>query len=438
MRMLKVAVPLSESFRLGYLLRTVIAAALSALVPIVAWPQEALRNSLAGAEAAAAQARALERQDYNLKIGNAKLLANAYLGLEYNDNIRYLDAQKQQDFILHPQVNTSVTWPVTVRNVLSFSLGLGYTKYLDHSEFDYMVVTPGSQLAFDIFISDLKLTFYDRFSYYQDPGVEASVSGVAAYGGIENAAGLNVSWDLNQAILTGGYAHTVFIPDQDIFDYLTRSSELFLIQASFLPNRTISLGPEGTAALTHYDHSFLHDAVSYSAGVFVEGKLSQYIRAAMRAGYVAYDFDQNRFALVAQNPKTYYFSVSAAHTVSQYIQHTLSGGREVRLGTFADFQEQFFARYTVNWNIFRQIGLATQFSYEHGRYPAVALGTGGVTPVYVGGEEYNRIGGIVTVKYQVMEKLTSTLTYRYWLKQSDVHSRDYTQNSITVGLTYRF
>ena len=404
----------------------------------VAWPQEALRHSLAGEQAAAARARALENQDYNLKIGNARFLANTSLSTEYNDNVRYRDTLKQSDVILRPQVNSSLYWPITARNVLTFSLGLGYNKYVRHSEYDYMLITPGSQLSFDLFVKDFVFTFYDRFAYTQDPGENASLSGVARYGGIDNSAGLNAIWDLNQAVLAAGYAHNIFIPDQTAFEYLDRSSELFLTRLSFLPNQTVAFGPEGTASLTSYDQSFLHDALSYSGGAFAEVKVSPHLRFGVHGGYVAYNFDDGGITVAAENPSTYYFNANISHTISQFIQHSLSGGRDLRLGTYSDFEEQYFARYNITWTIKQNLGLGTSLFYENGSYPPLALLVGSSTPVFIGGEDYDRVGATVTLNYRFMEKLTSTLSYRILLKDSDVNSRDYTQNSINLGLTYRF
>jgi len=38
----------------------------------------------------------------------------------------------------------------------------------------------------------------------------------------------------------------------------------------------------------------------------------------------------------------------------------------------------------------------------------------------------------------LMEKLSAGVAYRFTLKVSDATSREYAQNALTVGLTYRF
>ena len=62
-------------------------------------------------------------------------------------------------------------WPITQLNTLKLDLGVGYAFYLDHSEYNTngLLLSPGSQLAFDIFVGDFRINIHDRFSLEQDP-----------------------------------------------------------------------------------------------------------------------------------------------------------------------------------------------------------------------------------------------------------------------------
>src|SRR5438876_11944603 len=76
--------------------------------------QEALRMSMASAEAAEARRKAASTLGYyNLKLGTTAWRFGAGLGLEYTDNVGLNANRKEDDFIFRPQVNAEMLWPVT-------------------------------------------------------------------------------------------------------------------------------------------------------------------------------------------------------------------------------------------------------------------------------------------------------------------------------------
>jgi hypothetical protein len=399
--------------------------------------QEALRESLAGERAAAARKEALERQAYNIQTGQLRLLAGAGLKLEYSDNITYVDAKPQSDFILTPQVNTRAYWPISEANALTVSLGLGYVKYFQHDENDYFLLEPGSAVALDLFVKDFRFTVYDRASYTLDPLDSGAIRGVARYGGLQNTAGLDAFWDQNELILAAGYGHFNFISGTADYEYLDRGTELFLLKASFMPDKMVTVGPEATASINNYRDPLLSDSVSYSAGAFADLKLSQYLRVTARAGYVAYDFTPSGDLSLTEDLQTYYFSLGVNHVMNERITHALSGGREVRLGYYADYEELFYVRYNINWNVIRNVGFNTSLFYEHGTQPPYVREDENYIYIFLG-ETYDRFGGTVSLSHQFLEKLAGRLSYRYTLRTSDTDYRDYAQNAVTVDVTYRF
>lgn len=401
--------------------------------------QDAFRHSLAGERAVRRQT--LTPPNYNIRFKNVSFLVESSLRLELNDNVRYNDSDTediQEDLILTPELSTRVHWPITERNALNFSLGIGYNKYINHSEYDYLLITPGSQLSWDIFVKDFRFTFFDRFSYTQDPGQNAAIAGVARYGGLDNSAGVNAVWDLNDLVINLGYAHQNFIPDQEEFEYLTRSSELLVARGAFLLDNGIALGPEATASFVSYDEPILNNAFAYSIGGFAEAQLSPHMRVGAHAGFVSYEFEESGQSIPQEHPKTYYFSVDLNHRINEYIRHTLSGGRDIESGTFSDFREEFYGRYAIDWNIIRNVRLGTAFYFEHGRVPSLVIQQGATLRRFLNEETYDRFGASVSASYQLMQKLRTTLAYRFTIRDSDLQFRDYTQNALTLGFIYRF
>src|SRR5947209_8381581 len=132
--------------------------------------QEALRLSLAGAEAAEARRQAASTIGfYNLKLGPTGWRFGAGLGLQYSDNVNLGSANSGGDFSLSPQINAQMLWPVTDKNTLNLSVGMGYLAYLTHSELDRIFITPVSELSFDMYVPDyLVINLHDRFSVLQN------------------------------------------------------------------------------------------------------------------------------------------------------------------------------------------------------------------------------------------------------------------------------
>jgi len=413
-----------------------LAALLCACAP-PARAQEALRESLAGEKAAAARKQALENQTYNLKAGPVKLSFDTSLSVELNDNVNLSDVDPQGDLILRPQLGTRLFWPLTEKNALNFSIGLGYAAYMRQTVYDRMFITPDSELAFDLFVRDFRFTFFDRFSYSEDPLGNGAISGVGNYGGLNNTVGLNVLWDLNKAVLSAGYGHANFVSATSLYDYLNRASEQLFTRASFLLNSTTAAGVEATGSQTAYDLSFLNDNTGWSAGVFLDWKLSPHLRFAGHVGYVSYDFQTQGIIGSAGNPNTYYFNLALDHTLNRFLSYSLTAGREVQLGTYSDFQEVFSVHLDTSWKIIKDLSLGTGLFYEHGYYPPVVVYLG-PNPTFFFGDTYDRFGAALSLGYRLMKKLDANLGYRLTLKDSAKPNLNYTQNALTLGVTYHF
>lgn len=201
--------------------------------------QDAIRPSLAGEASAEARRQSIDQIPYNLQLGPMKLRFSATLGFEYNDNVNLSEdasaflpgpfgpvlvtTEQQSDFIIRPQLNINTLWPITQLNTLRLDVGIGYAFYMDHwdDNTNGLLINPGSQLSFDIFVGDFRINIHDRFSLEQDPVAEVGLSNVADYGRFQNTAGISALWDLNAAVVTLGYDHYNYISTEDLFDTST-------------------------------------------------------------------------------------------------------------------------------------------------------------------------------------------------------------------------
>ena len=422
----------------------------SLLAAGMASAQDSLRNSLAGDAAAEAQRQQQANQLYTYKAGDFRLLVVPSLEMDYNDNVTLLKTNAQSDFILKPLLQLTGSYPVTQQNLLSFSAGVGYDEYLEHSQYSAFRVKSDSLLSFDMYIKDFLIDFHDRVSFFEDPSYEPSLAGTAVYGGLMNSAGLTTTWDLEDVVLTLGYDHQIFLSSSRLFSYLNQSSELPLARAGLRFSSQLTAGIEGTASFTSYDQYVLNKNQSYSAGVYADWRPGSFLQVQPRAGYAIYQFQHTSEAfeiyhlygsglsiivpvgesIQTANLSTWYADLTVSHQASEAVSYSFNAGHEIRLGIQADLIEDWYVRPNITWKIVKDLNLNTSLYYQHGQEGAGNV-TGNLT------ETYDWYGGGLNVSYPVMKKLLLTLNYRLTLRSSDIPDREYAQNIVGIKLTYQ-
>jgi hypothetical protein len=422
--------------------------------------QDAIRPSLAGEASAEARRQSIENIPYNLQLGPMKLRFSATLGLEYNDNVNLAEdgsaifltstgpvlvtTEQQSDFIIRPQVNVNLLWPITQLNTFKLDLGIGYAFYMDHSDYNTnsILLSPGSQLAFDIFVGDFRINLHDRFSLEQDPIAELSLSNVADYGRFQNTAGISVLWDLNAAVVTVGYDHYNFISTTDLFDYLDRNAEMVTASIAITPSSTMSVGLEGAFVDSYYDQNVLNDSITYSAGVFLETQITGFVKLRLAGGYQHIDFDNTGIVNDPNDVEDYYANALLSHRVNSVLTHSLSLGHENQLGINSNYITLNYVRHTANWNILYHTLLSTELFYEDAddsaASPFLAPAPGVIVFNPFVSEHIHRYGGALSLGYQLTPHVTLGFRYQYTKKDSDQVLRDYSQNRVSLDGTYSF
>ncbi len=403
--------------------------------PSILRAQDAVRPSLAGEAAAEARRQDIDRIPYNLMMGPVRLRVSATVGVEYNDNINFAEVNTQDDVIIRPNVDIDAIWPVTQLNTLRLDLGLGYAFYLDHSEDNTngILIAPKSQIALDIFVGDFRINLHDRMLLQQDPIQQPALSNVADYGRFENTAGVGVLWDLNKALVTLGYDHYNYVSTTDEFNYLNRNAEELSGAIEALVSSTTGVGIEGNAVFTYYDQHVLNDSNTYSLGAFVESQLTNNLKVRVAGGYQWIDFDRNAvdfFGVLVPDQKDaddFYANILIGHRLNAVFSHSLSAGHENQLGINSNYITLNYVRYTTTWNLIRRTLLSTEFFFED------ADESGGFID-----EHFHRLGGAITLGYQLTPHVTLGLRYQGTSKDSDVQLRDYTQNRVSLDGTYSF
>jgi hypothetical protein len=392
--------------------------------------QDAIRPSLAGQSAAEARHQSTEQIPYNLLAGPVRFLFSVTTGVEYNDNINLSQTNRQNDVIIRPQFNINAIWPVTQLNTLKLDLGLGYSFYIKHPNADTngVILAPGSQLAFDIFVQDFRINLHNRFSLQQDPVAELQVSNVVDYGRFQNTAGVSVLWDLNKAVLTFGYDHYTYVSTASTFSYLDRNAEELNLSAYFALSSTTGAGLETAAVYTYYSQNFLNNSVAFNIGPFVETQLTNYLKLRAAAGYQLINFASGGGVDDTNNANDFYANLLLSHRINAAITQSIAVGHETQLSLESNYVVLNYVRYTANWAIIRGGLLSIEGFYEDGHDDSSSPFS----------EQIQRYGGAATLAYQLTPHVTLGLRYQYIQKQSDLPFRDYKQNSVTFDGTYSF
>jgi hypothetical protein len=392
--------------------------------------QESLRLSLASEAAAAARRAALENQIGNIQIGRASLFAGGGFGLELNDNVSYTDSPRQEDIILHPGASLAGSIPLSEANELYLSLDIGYSKYLRYSQYDRLLIAPGSQLAFDVYIKDFHFNLHDRVSVTESPVAQGTISGTGFYNEFANVAGLSVDWDLNNVVVSAGFDHENAISLSSEFAYLDRRAEAFFARATFQLSQSLTAGPEASVGVTDYSENILNDSFNYSLGLFADWQASEHVHIKPRVGYTFYTFSPVPKLPTPADSGNYFFGVEIKQQLNDSVELSVDAGRQLLLGINSNLIDLWYVRPKAGIKLFEKAGLVTFFTFEQG------IDSG--NPVFAPNEQYTLLGGGLSTSYQLMEKVLLRLEYDYTVKTSDIPTRSYHQNRILLQVQYTF
>lgn len=427
----------SISWQQGGWVQSLAAAAGLLLFAGQARSQEALRMSLAGDLAAETQRQAANSLGYyNLHLGPTAWQFSSGLGLEYDDNIRLQSENQQGDFILRPDLNTQMHWPVTQWNSLDVSVGAGYSAYVTHSDLNQFYMSPGSGLSFNIYVGDCVINLHDWISIteysYQNP----STSNNGSSSRLENAAGTSALWDLNYVVTQLGYDHVNDISLGSSQQEPDAASDNWFMNAGVRVLPELMVGVESGVGLISYDQGQSApqqpDATQWNAGAFGKWQVSEHINARLDAGWTDYSPAATSGFTNLSSSANMYFQLLITHQVNQFFDYILSASRITESTFYGQPYDTYTVRLQPNWRIFRKYTLSTPFWWEKGDQLA--------SNVYglAGANNYDQYGAGITIGREITKKLSGTLGYQFVKETSSESSLNYTVNIVSLNFSYRF
>lgn len=421
--------------------------------------QEVARPSLARIKEQPALATA-----YNLKLGPILVNLGAGFGTEFIDNVNLASdsgtgPKPESDLTLKGNLNLAAQWQVTKLNTLRLSMGVTYTKYLEHPELDTrgLSLSPDSAISFNIYTGDFRINLHNQFSLQQDPVSEGSVSNVAFLTRFTNTIGFSVLWDLNDVLISLGYDHTNLITlgaastgstnqTTDV-SFLDRQTDEISSSAFFHVAANVGAGLEATAYSTRFTNDSQRDATGFSIGPFFEVQLSRYTKFSASFGYqarfsqnqsdVSQSFVDNPFVTIQDqlnagteksgNTGALYGNLTIAHRLNRWYVDSLSIGRQNQIGLLSDQSLINYVNYRATAQLFPT---------------AVVTATFFVNDVHQSGgfvaADYVQAGASLSMIFVVTKKMTVSPSYQYTQKFAGDETASYRQNRLGVTFSYRF
>ena len=387
-----------------------------------------------------------ERDRYNFAVGPMRFSLAAGLGIEFNDNIFLSDSDRVSDFIFRPSLSVDTSWKLSDTNTLHLGVDLSYAKYIDHDELDTdgILVSPTSELAFTFEIGAVKVTIRDRGSYQEDTYDLPVLSNVVRYRRAENQIGLEAEWALNQSVsITAGYDHFNLWTFDPEFSADERAVDTFFLKPAFQITPTVKIGAVGAFSAINFHEDTRNDGTNVLVGPFIEWKLSEVMTLYVEGGFQDLNFDgSSNFdsdflkglskaerALFEddEDSSSWYVKFELNHQANDYFSEKLSGSKTSEISIGSNYYELYHIEYSADWkNFFANTEFSPSLFFEH--YETSGLG----------GENANRFGAALGLRYNLTNSITLGLDYRFIWKDSNLEDSDYYQNLAFLSIYYKF
>ncbi len=365
--------------------------------------------------------------------GPVRFSFGSHVGLEFNDNVGYNQSAPQADMIVDAGLDADLVWPATDQSELSLNAGIGYVRYLANPVYNRFQTTPDSSLTWRMTFDDGALAFFDTFTYSPAVNLQGAFAGVGKLTTLENSSGVRITWTPRQWDLEASYSHEIYFSQGSEAQYLDHASEYFFGRAGRSFAEATQAGVEGSASPTHYTQATQPGSTSCSLGPYFQWQITEATRVNARGGWTLYSFDSTSNSNQARRLNSYYAGLQVNHRLTPYFSEALDLERSVQLGLNqgSAYIEQLTAAASVNWLLTDWTTLGANLSYEHGTQPLTEAG-------FVGNEIYDRFGGGHTLAWQLATRVSTSIAFNHWLRQSSVADRNYSDNSLTFRLNWNF
>jgi hypothetical protein len=348
------------------------------------------------------------------------------VGYLYTDNANTTDISKLSQNQVFENLNVDLVWPLSPFNRIDLRLGgqVQENFYSNGSNALNLAITPGSQMQLQARVGDFLLTTFERVTVIQDPVSDPSVAGQTNLNRFSNTIGAGVELPLYRAdfSLTVSYTYS----DQFGGTTITTAGEGGTLlnsfhlgsKMAFQLSPTLSYGVEGNATYNAGDGRF--DFYVFSLGPFIRGNITRLIEVDAGIGPLL-------SAGPAGEPPQYYGFLAIRYRLNPIVQ-LLAG-----VDHDTEFSSGLGVTQNNNVHLTVQASLTPRWTVITGPY--VNFGTV-VTGEFPGA--YTQIGVTAESVYRFTKRLTCDLSYRFAKRNGEGVGASYSQNLVSVALTYGF
>lgn len=385
--------------------------------------------------------RSVTNQPYNIKLGPIPFRMSAGFDIEFTDNSERSNVNKSPDFILLPRIDLTGSVRLTSFASLSLSLGVGYLKYLNHSENDRLLplaaasLNPEGGIAFNIKIGKFLINVFDRPETPQFQADAVTQRNQTQYQQFSNVAGVSILWDINSRTnATFRYSHSNSISLGSHSSSTDGSSDTFLTSLSCKLSDSLGVGLEAGTTNTKYKEPFLNSSTTYHAGPFFSLRASEFLQIQASAGYQGGSYGSGGAVADDSSLASYYANISISNNLNPQLSHSLSFGHESRIGAFSNSTEVNYVRYQATWNVIRNASLGFFSSLED------IQESGGLFAQHL----HNFTIGLHTA-FLLTKHISIGLAYEFTKREADggdasldANNLAFDENRISVHLGYTF
>jgi len=370
----------------------------------------------------------------------------AYSSVESDDNIYLSRDNNASDLILGEGVDVGLNWPATGRSTLQLNSQLGYYVYLQHPEFNFIQISPGSALTWGFSLNDWDITFFDQFNYSRNVSSAASISNINGIPILDNTAGARAQWHPGQWLLETGYSYDKHLSTATEYNYLNFGANYLYARGGwrFSPNGT--LGVEGSVSFTDYSEPVQPNSTSYSVGPYLEWQVDPAVHVSLHGGPTFYEFAAVSSGTAQANLNSYYVSFEVTHKFNQFLSEDLTINRSVSPSFYqgSAYTEQLTAAYSVSWYAKPWLSFNLVLNYQNGQQPLQEITQvyfppfGLVNELQNITENFDRYGFTLGANYQLTEHFFADVNYTHWTRGSSIAENQYNDDQISAQLRYNF
>jgi hypothetical protein len=360
-----------------------------------------------------------------VRLGPISGTAAVGVGYLYTDNANTTDVSKESLNEIFENLDVDLEWPLSPFNRISLQLGgqLQENFYSTGSNALNLAIRPGSQIQLEARVGEFLLTAFERFTIVQDPVSDPSLAGQTNLNRLSNTIGAGVELPLYHADLSLTFAYTY--SDQLGGTAVSGEEGGVLLNSFHLGSKigfqlspTLSYGLDANATYNAGDGRF--DFYAFSFGPFIKGHVTRLLELEAGIGPLL-------SAGPAGEPPQYYAFIAARYQISRLFQ-ILAG---------VDHDSEFSSGLGVTQNNNVRLGVEASLTrrLKFTVSPYVNWGTV-ITGLFPG--SYTQLGVTTGATYNLGKRLNANLVYRFTRRNGEGPGESYTQNLVSVGLTYHF